>query len=177
MKRFKIFLSLLVALFSFAGCATQGPWHGKVIDSETKAPIEGAVVVAVWHSFNMGLGDTVDRFYDANETMTDKDGNWEMPQYKTVFIPIGRSLKMPEFTIFKPGYGAFPYGQVSPRGIPGWEVFLKENAVVELPKLTDNNKRLSSLGMMSLVDVPSEKIPKYYDLVNIERKNLGLSTF
>lgn len=181
MKLFKIFLLPVVVLSLLAGCATQGPWRGKVIDSETKQPIEGAAVVAVWHTVNMGLGDTVDRFYDAKETVTDKDGNWEIPQYKIFFVrnqilpPLPRGLKMPEFTIFKPGYGHFPKYQVKPKGVSGWEEFSKENAVVELPKLKSDKERrdmlLYSLGS-SLVG--RDKAPNFYKLYNEESKYLGL---
>lgn len=177
MKKFKIFLLLtviFVLIIPSVGCAaTAGPWRGQVIDAETKAPIEGAVVVAVWYRSHFGgPGGPVERFEDARETMTDKDGKWEIPAYE--YNAVFRDKTRPEFTIFKPGYGSFPHYQVSPREVAGYEIFIKEGAVVELPKLKSEKERrdimLYGLGR-SLVG--KDKAPNFYRLYNEESKKLG----
>ena len=177
MRRFAIYFFVVVVLLSLSGCypVTRGPWKGKVVDANTKAPIEGAVVVAVWEKSTFGgPGGPVESYFDAKETLTDKDGNFEFPTYKYMHYEFIRAMTGPNFTIFKPGYGSYPNYQVSPTDLH--DVFKHEVTVVELPKLTDNDKRLWSM-MEARTGAPREKTPKFYELINIERKNLGLPQF
>jgi len=170
-----VFLLFLILLIPSAGCASeQGPWHGKVIDAETKQPIEGAVVVAVFHKSSIALGSgPVDYFYAAKETLTDKNGEFNIPVFKYYHISLISGIKKPEFTIFKPGYGSFPYYQISPQETP-YDLFLK-GAVVELPKITDKNKRLEILSSTEgRIDTPYKKVPIFIKLINEENANLGL---
>src|SRR4029077_13907389 len=63
----KVFLSLVLTML--AGCGpisplfAGGPYKGKVIDAETKAPIVGAVVLAVWYRGAPGLGHASHGFF------------------------------------------------------------------------------------------------------------------
>jgi hypothetical protein len=178
MKRFKIFLLLAVTftlLISVTSCYAAGPWRGKVIDADTKQPIEGAAVVAVWQKEWAGLGAGADTNYlDASETVTDKNGDFEIPAKSFLSVPYFRKVKGPLFTVFKPGYGSFPNFQKKPLEIPA-EYFLSERGIVELPKLMDYNKRYESLSLAEvLTDVPKNKIQHFRELINIERKNLNL---
>ncbi|MGB7946312.1 MAG: hypothetical protein WCH75_01390, partial [Candidatus Binatia bacterium] len=56
-----------------------GPYHGTVIDSETKQPIEGAAVLAVWWKEAPAVGHYTVSYYDAQETLTDREGNFTIP--------------------------------------------------------------------------------------------------
>lgn len=177
MKQFKIFLLLVIALVLLipsSGCAAvAGPWRGRVIDSETKAPIEGAVVVAVWYRSEFSVGGPVEHFNDARETMTDKDGKFEIPEYE--YNPIFRDKTRPEFYIFKPGYGAFPNDRISPKEGAGYNLFINEGTVVELPKLKSEKERLNIIRSIGyLTTEPRSKVPKFMKLFNMERKNLGI---
>ncbi len=85
----------------------QGPYRGRVIDAQTKNPISGAAVVAVW---NIDMPVLVERHsvvFDVVEVLTDTEG------YFVVDAPeiegrAPRNTKFPVFTIFKPGYRYFP---------------------------------------------------------------------
>jgi hypothetical protein len=51
----------------------RGPFEGRVVDTETREPIEGAVVFVEWyinHAFSRPT------FYDTAEVLTDKDGRF-----------------------------------------------------------------------------------------------------
>jgi hypothetical protein len=175
MKKF-IFLFLLFALIPATGCYAKGPWKGKVIDAETKQPIEGAAVVAVWEREYAGPAGTVSHFFDARETLTDKDGNFEIPSLSALSIPLIRNIYGPRVTIFKPGYGSFPWHQISPQK-DLLTVFEGKGSVVELPKLTDSNERVKSLDSAesTIDDIPLGKIEKFIILIDEENKNLGFS--
>jgi len=78
-----IFLVILFIGFSisYAELYSGGPWRGRVIDADTKEPIEGAVVVAVWQREYDGPFEGITRFHEAKEVLTDKEGKFEMPAY------------------------------------------------------------------------------------------------
>lgn len=86
---------------------------GRVIDAETKEPIEGAVVVAVYEKETASFPEHYSTTIDVRETLTDKDGMFVIPSYTTIIQPL--SVENPtRFIIFKPGYGSFPDYRVSP---------------------------------------------------------------
>ena len=119
-----ILLLLLIVIFAQASDRT---YQGKVIDAETKEPIEGAVVVAIWRQSKGTMTGPRTRFKDSKETLTDKNGEW------SIVGPEGYENKMisgflhimgvfvtesPVFIIYKPGYrtrnmpgyfAAYPY--------------------------------------------------------------------
>ena len=72
MKRFSLFFILAVVLIPASGCYAKGPWRGKVVDAETKQPIEGAAVVAVWETWTSTPAGTSDNYLAAEETLTCK---------------------------------------------------------------------------------------------------------
>ena len=178
---FLFFLSML--LISTTGCASAGPWTGRVIDAETKQPIEGAAVVAVWYSSHIGSpGGPVEHFSFARETLTDKNGYFNMPVCRCIVIPFIREVHPPEFVIFKPGYGSYPHYQVSPRdSFPDHPLpdFDKKGVVVELPKFNINDRRYQlqdddANSFSYIVQEYRRKVPMLFKLDNIERKNVGM---
>lgn len=173
---------------AFAGSATfyysDGPWSGKVIDSETKEPIEGAVVLAVWQKvYATPTGDS-SYFLDAVEVLTDKDGNFLIPKFKGINInPLAR-IEGPRFTIYKPSYSLFPsymyfntYFPNSPLrvSIDEMEAMFIKGVVVELPSLKTKKERLDGLPSSSdPFHGYDEKKKHYVKLLNDERIRLGL---
>ena len=78
-------------------------FKGKIVDIESKEPIEGAVVVAIYRKQVIGVGDSVTMDFDAREAVTDKDGSFRIPSYTTLIQPLSWSIPT-QFIIFKPGY-------------------------------------------------------------------------
>jgi hypothetical protein len=82
MMRYLIGLSVYVLFFrlgSFGLAYADGPYHGSVVDADTKQPIAGAVVFAEWWTRSPGLVQEVQSFYDAQETVTDNQRNFVIP--------------------------------------------------------------------------------------------------
>ncbi len=112
-----LLLAVLVLLFS--GCVSlvyyEGDYHGKVIDAETLQPIEGAVVLGVWSKGYHGTaGGPVHEYYDARETVTDKNGEFTI---KGMGPRAVTHLEKMDIVIFKVGYEEV--------GLTSWESLKK----------------------------------------------------
>ena len=71
-----ILLTAMIILLTTPACAgfVRGPFSGKVIDAETKEPIESAVVLVVWNkAIYLSPGGPSTYFLAAKETLTGKD--------------------------------------------------------------------------------------------------------
>ncbi len=183
-----LWVSVLVGLFFSAGCSpifADGPYHGRVIDAETKQPIDGAAVLAVWRKETPMIGHPMESVHDAQETLTDKDGNFTIPGMST-FSPISRILE-PLFTIFTPGYRAYN-GLLKPLvyHVPTGLYEKDGRTVAEVRKLTTRDERLRNLDRgyvpaclpnekHSRLCLPMEKFANMIRLRNIERVDLGLN--
>lgn len=151
-----------------------GPWKGQVVDAETKDPIEGAVVLAVWTKYvwsPLDVGGPNYRYYDSQEVLTDTDGRFTIAARHVFSFNPFASFRGPDFLIFKPGYGYFPWYHTRPTGNIS-QVFQGEGTVVELPKLKTREERRQK--DVSLPDVPREKMPHLMRLINIDRVETGL---
>ena len=180
---------LLIIMSSTPACSAT--FTGRLIDADTKEPIEGAVVVLSWHEERPAPPDGGGmRFKDVKETKTDKDGKW------TIDGPKGRKLgnflsivsfltrmyitKPPQFIIFKPGYCSWPQGlfiesckekikyELNSQG----HYKLGEGEVIELPILVSREDRLRNIP--SPADGKLEKQIELIKLINDERRNFGL---
>ncbi len=115
---------LIAALLLVSGAIPAHAWliyhkpafRGRVVDAETKAPIEGAVVVAVYSKTSAGPVESYDNVINVRETLTDRHGEFLIPSYTTVIQPLAWS-SLVNFIIFKPGYGSFPNFHLVPWGI------------------------------------------------------------
>ncbi|MEK6683280.1 MAG: carboxypeptidase-like regulatory domain-containing protein [Nitrospirota bacterium] len=85
-------------------------FHGRVIDAETKEPIEGAVVVASYLKTTLGPAHSGSSVFNVRETLTDKAGEFHIPSYTTIIQPFSWSEWSDKvtFIIYKPGYGSYP---------------------------------------------------------------------
>ena len=110
---YKVILSLslmMIVCFSFAPSAyswlyySKPEFRGRVIDAETKQPVEDAVVVVLYEKWEFGGPGGGNTFpIDAKETLTDQSGDFYFPTYKTLIGPLSRVSDV-SFIIFKPGY-------------------------------------------------------------------------
>jgi hypothetical protein len=163
-------------------------YQGKIIDAETKEPIEGAVVVAVWLEQRAGIPEATTRLKDVKETLTDRDGKWSIvgPEgYEDKIIPGMLQLlgiyatRTPNFIIFKPGYCSWPNGfsidACKGKIKPGGNGKIREGETVELPKLTKREDRIRAQSIsLPAGEHADEKCRELIRLINEERRNLGL---
>lgn len=96
--RLKLSGTILCAILLLSGCYL--PMSGRVIDAETKQPIEGAVVLVEWTK-TKGFGFTYTESYKVAETLSDKEGKFELPGCYSAFV------NEPDLTIYKKGYVAW----------------------------------------------------------------------
>jgi hypothetical protein len=177
-------MSIFTVAVLLAGCASAAGtpprdrflkgYHthrGRIIDAETKEPLVGAAVVAVWEQEERWLLQTSDVFYEAREVLTDANGNFVLDAEELERNAPARTLP-PFFTIFFPGYGSFPSYQVAPKGFLRG-IFEGAGVTVELPKLKTREERLQVIGRMPPA-VPDQSIPNLLRMMNLEEISLGL---
>jgi hypothetical protein len=149
-----------------------------VVDAETKAPLAGAVVVALWSRDRVYPFHSVAEHYAVRETVTDTEGRFLLDA-KSVEEGAPRRTHHPEFLIFQPGYGSYPRKYVSPQGFTGG-MFEGAGAVVELPRLADREDRRKHLGLFgprSYSDEPFKDLPELMRRINAERVAIGLEPY
>jgi len=179
-------------------------FRGRVIDAETKEPIEGAVVVVVYYKQSLisGPGGGYSTVIKVKETLSDKKGEFYFSSYTTLIQPNSVEDDA-RFIIYKPGYGNFPGQRKSPPiGMPSGDIetfFSKETGSrgnVEILVIKDRNKSEWKLvnitfGIVELPkrttreerlqaitfpsgDVGSKELPLLYKVINEENKRYGL---
>ena len=65
---------LAVLLATTPASAIEGQYHGRVVDAETKHPLEGAVVTVIWMRYPFFSMNGVKDFHQAREMLTDAEG-------------------------------------------------------------------------------------------------------
>jgi hypothetical protein len=122
MKKLLITTILFVVTMTvFASCyasRVDGPYRGRVIDADTRKPIQGVVVLGTWYKVTVTPGGGVSRYYDAAETVTDKNGEFEVKGLGLLRL---RNIEPMHVLIFKAGYEYIGSGAwVGLRSV-GWE--------------------------------------------------------
>jgi hypothetical protein len=90
-----------IFLASCYAARIDGPYRGKVIDADTREPIEGVVVLGTWYREIVTPGGAVHNYYDAMETVTDKNGEFEI---KGLGLLVMSNVIPMDVLIFKAGY-------------------------------------------------------------------------
>jgi hypothetical protein len=99
-----VLLVFLLLSFHSASAAIfryDGPYEGKVVDADTGEPIEGAVVLGVWYRIHPNVAGWNSEFYDAVETLTDKNGEFYIKGLGPLLMSNIDDMNM---VIFKVGY-------------------------------------------------------------------------
>jgi hypothetical protein len=172
---------IIVILISIilSGCAVvhhYDGYQGKVIDVDSKVPLEGAAVLVVFYTQQYGPAGPVSHYVDAQETVTDKNGEFKLPSFTaTAFRPLQSFESYGWFTIFKPGYGCFPrHKGAKPEKLRKNGVLpTNEYVTIELPKLSTREERIESTRCFYYSEVPKNKYRKLTELLNQENINLG----
>lgn len=198
--------TLLIAVHNPPCLTSQIIFHkpefkGKVTDAETTAPIEGAVVVALYYKESIvDWGGPSNYLIHYKEVLTDKKGEFDLPAYTTIISPNAKE-HYTEFIIYKPGYGNFPNNRMSPPlGISSQteeKYFLAEHfgkqgeiqvrivgtwnytkqkvtfGLVELPRLRTRKDRLNAIPG-SPTDIRSKELPLLFKAMNEENRRFGL---
>lgn len=147
-------IALIYFLLFLPACAYpiryDGPYEGRVVDAETGKPIEGVVVLGVWYKEAPTVAGAVSSYYDARETVTDKNGNFNIPGKG---LKILSNVGVMNVLIFKAGYEYI--------GLGTWEAF-KEDEILrnkinwEGKKVIIPLKKLTMAERKSPPDPPSE---------------------
>jgi hypothetical protein len=110
LKYLKIFLSILILLIGISGNVAFSADFlrhdhdilGKIVDFDTRKPIAGVVVSAMWFTWPVSLSiEPKMKYYDYFETLTNKEGNFRIPGKGLNII---RDMPPPKIAIFKAGY-------------------------------------------------------------------------
>jgi hypothetical protein len=169
-------------------------FRGKVIDADTKEPIEGVVVVASWNEERATPAGPTSRLKDVKEILTNKNGEWviEGPKGRDggnitaifTFLTGTYYTLPPEFIIFKPGYCSYPagYGIAACKEKMKTYNFTKSENIgetVELPRLTNREDRVKAQRIGPIYDGKDiiSKQKEFIRLLNEEKKYLGLPRY
>jgi hypothetical protein len=144
---------------------------GKIVDYDTRKPMEGVVVSCVWFYERVRFSEAPKReFYDYFETLTDQDGSFMIPGKGLCII---RNIYPPAITIFKAGYSILQLPNLvlnSTQDLPsGDEVkWVDGKAIIHFRKkpLEERIMYLQSHSMVPLFqmmhdDITSEKVRLY----------------
>jgi hypothetical protein len=155
---------------------SRSPYTGRVIDAETRQPLEGAVVVARWNRDTFGWVANISKHQAAREVRTDRDGRFVI-EARTLERWAPRRTKPPEITILAFGYGFFPRFQTHPRDFTGSALFANgKGTTIQLRRLDPKERRdqISMLDPFGLSPRPFKDIPQFMQLVNQESEAVGL---
>jgi len=172
-------LLLLFTLIFFVLSATSsfgfvirkdGPYEGRVIDADAGKPVEGVVVLGVWYKEIPSPGGAISQYYDAMETVTDKNGEF---QIKGLGLLVMSNIIPMDVLIFKAGYeyesGLWTSLKKYVKKIK-WE---GDKAIIPLRKLSLEERKKQGSPDFSF-KIPGNKMKLMLDEINKDRVERGL---
>lgn len=165
-------------MFSPLPYRSLAPFYGKVIDIDTKKPISGAVVLAVYYGTRYTIAGEDSYIVDGRETLTDENGEFRLPRERRWFVKY-RGYPKARLIIFKPGYGVFPdHRRSEAMGANKLWPAPGRYLVCKIPKLkTQKERRLNLPGAFSFKEIPYENQKMFIGAINEESINLGLTPY
>lgn len=195
-----ILIISLAQISQATGLYSKPEFRGRVIDAETKQPIEGAVVVVLYYKMHLigAPGGPSVRVMTAKETLTDKRGEFFLPSYSTVML-ISREIPI-RFIFYKPGYMSAEGASLKNAGISDVGIsFEKYFSISEIGKVAEIEegsfddssyvKWRGALGIVELKKVSADKamspghisddygpsqLPLYYKAIEEDLVNRGI---
>jgi len=164
---------IVVGTWNHSWAKDFGPFQGKILDADTQEPVEGVVLLILWRETHFFAGST---FYDAQETLTDKNGEFHLPGI-WVLNPWTRLGLESYLTIYKSGYQPISSG--------AWRDWKGFTPKLEYVLRVEDGKPLILLRQLTVEerkkhvrpywgDIPHEKAKLLIQEINKERKFLGL---
>ncbi|MBI1848314.1 MAG: hypothetical protein HY294_03575 [Candidatus Rokubacteria bacterium] len=182
MRRVLSFLVIgTLVMLAPRGSDAAGPWKAQIVDAETKRPIEGVVVVAVWKKVSPGVIHREEAFHDAVEVVSDADGHVVIPARNTWSWKPFTSIEGPTITAFKGGYQypwrfqgseSWDFARDPTPSRRAWEQLAEEGVVIELVPAKTREERLWAVAQRP--SAPDELIPRWLEAMSQERVRLGL---
>jgi len=150
-----------------------GPYRGRVVDAETKEPIVGAVVAAVWRRDKIYPLHSTSAFHGAREVLTVADGTFVVDGADLERGAPAQTLK-PYFHVFAPGFASYRSQIFMDRGFEHGTVFGQSGTTIGLPRLKTRQERLATIAGGVMPYVPEGMLPGFRRLIDVERTALGL---
>ena len=157
-----ITIAILLIFYLQSGCLYavryDGAYHGKVVDEETREPIEGAAVLGKWGVYHFCLAGGWTTFYDAREAVTDKNGEFTIPGQGLRILsnvgPMGVLIYKAGYTYYQAGWDNLKTSEFNKKQVI-WE---GEVPVFPLRKLTEEERKK---------DIKAEYIPLEPSVPNV----------
>lgn len=151
----RIILAIICLTVFLPGCAHplryDGPYKGRVIDSDTREPIEGVVILGTWYTEHFSPAGPTHDFYDAKETVTDKNGEFSISGKG---LRILSNLDPMNVLIFKAGYEYLESPWVGLKSV-GWKGIEESYDPVKktkvLKRLYDPKKKVAWDGDKAII--------------------------
>lgn len=179
LKKFSAAVALMImslAILTCSGCVTyfgyDGPYEGRVIDKDTRQPIEGAVVHGTWVKSHPGPGGASSSYYDSKEVLTDKAGNFKVDG---MGLLIFSNMEEMEVNIFKAGYEQWQSYWGSPKRSNTSAQYVEwdgDKAIIKLRRMTLEERRERVVNSPGVVPVTKERL----FLLEENRENLEIGS-
>jgi hypothetical protein len=165
---------LYLIIYSYIPYYELTPFAGRVIDVDTREPIEGAAVLAVYYDQAITVAGTNTYPIDAQETLTDEKGEFKIPEVKRWFGGRPGTVVEAAITIFKPSYGVFPRHPLSVANkVDQGGSALDKNVIYELPELKTREERARNVSDLGIkYNLPFSKQKMMIQKANEEFGNL-----
>jgi len=170
-----IIISCMLSSFSCSYAVRyDGPYEGRIIDAKTGKPVEGVVVLGVWYKEKITVGGAVHHFYDAQETVTDKDGEFSI---QGLGLKIFSNVVPMSLLVFKSGYeylGLFPWDTLEKDILLRKEIKWEgKKAVIPLKKLSLYERKKQGTPLFPSDAYRRKKIPLLLKEINKEEIQFG----
>lgn len=168
MKR-RLYLLLIVVLITLGLFVLLGwikpifyeqSFKGRVIDAETKKPIEGAAVVAMYNVYKFYPLEGRSSVIDVRESVTDNKGDFFIPSITRIIVPWAVHDNT-HFLVWKPGYRSEYVTQSS---------LFKVGSVELRPIKTMDERRRYQVGPVDYVWGWKKKQKKFIEMIRAERE-------